>query len=47
MALTDQVDKAMPERYDVSYLLEQAKQLQPVRAQLEAITYSGALCNFF
>jgi len=37
MALTGHVDEAMPERYDVPYLLERAKQLQPVRAQLEAM----------
>lgn len=37
MALTGHVDEAMPERYDVPYLLERAKQLQPVRKQLEAI----------
>ena len=37
MALTGHVDEAMPERYDVPYLLERAKQLQPVRRQLEAM----------
>lgn len=37
MALTGHVDEAMPERYDVPYLLERAKQLQSVRAQLEGI----------
>ncbi len=37
MALTGHVDEAMPERYDVPYLLERAKQLQPVRKQLERI----------
>lgn len=37
MALTGYVDEAMLERYDVPYLLERAKQLQPVRAQLEAM----------
>jgi len=37
MALTGHVDEAMPERYDVPYLLERAKQLQPVRKQLEGM----------
>jgi len=37
MALTGHVDEAMPERYDMPYLLERAKQLQPVRKQLEAM----------
>jgi len=37
MALTGHVDEAMPERYDVPYLLERAKQLQPVRAQLQTM----------
>jgi len=37
MALTGHIDEAMPERYDVPYLLERAKQLQPVREQLEGI----------
>ena len=37
IALTGHVDKAMPERYYMPYFLERAKQLQPVRAQLEAI----------
>ena len=37
MALTGHVDEAMPECYDVPYLLERAKQLQPVRTQLEAM----------
>jgi hypothetical protein len=37
MALIGHVDEAMPERYDVPYLLERAKQLQSVRKQLGAI----------
>jgi integrase len=37
MALTGHVDEVMQERYDIPYLIERAKQLQPVRAQLEVI----------
>jgi hypothetical protein len=37
MALTGHVDEAMPERYDVPYLLERAKQLQPVRKRLDGM----------